>query len=123
MPVEREADAAGAFSAVELAIETNTTGACWPWNLSTVPTATSSGRRERSIRTWALYGATTRTSRPDSGRVSPCSSVNGVPSSPAIAAAIASASSSEDWPCPSCSTGIHAGPFPAASERRAVTGA
>jgi len=44
----------GASSLVELAIETKTTGACCPWNLSTVPTATASGSRACSIRTCAL---------------------------------------------------------------------
>ena len=44
----------GASSDVELAIETTTTGACWPWNLSTVPTGTAGGSFDRSVRTWAL---------------------------------------------------------------------
>ena len=106
---------------MELAIETNTTGACCPWNLSTVPTATSPGSRERSIRTCALYGATTRMSLASIGRVAPSSSVKAVPSSSATEAAIARASSSEDWPCPSCETGIHRAPFPRARLRRSVT--
>ena len=35
----------GASSGDELAIETSTTGACCPWNLSTVPT----GRSDRAV--------------------------------------------------------------------------
>ena len=58
-----------------------------------------------------------------SGRVAPFSSVNGVPRSSSIAAAIASASSTDDWLRPSCSTGSQAGPLPAASERRAASAA
>ena len=58
-----------------------------------------------------------------SGRVAPVSSVNGVPSSSSTDAAIASASSGEDCPWPSCSTESQTGPLPAASERRAASGA
>ena len=88
----------GASSGVELAIETSTTGACWPWNLSTVPTATSAGSLLRSRRTWALYGATTRTSAGVSARAVPSASVNGDPTSAPTAPATASASSGDDWP-------------------------
>ena len=38
-----------------------TTGASWPWNLSTVPMRIP-GRPARRLRTWALYGATIRMS-------------------------------------------------------------
>ena len=47
-------------------IDTNTTGACWPWNLSTVPARTDSSpaasSRSRNSTTCALYGVTTRMS-------------------------------------------------------------
>ena len=100
----------GASSRVELAIETNTTGACWPWNLSTVPTATSPGSRERSIRTCALYGATTRMSLASSGRVAP-SLVGEGRADAALRPRPRSrrASSSEDWLWPSCGTGSRPG--------------
>ena len=85
----------GASSPLELASETITTGASCPWNLSTVPTLMPLGTLWRSVRTWALYGVTTRTSSSVSGRVTPVSSVYAVPSSSAIAAATSSASSRE----------------------------
>ena len=77
----------------------------------------------RSRRTWALYGATTRTSAGVSARVVPSASVNGDPTSAPTAPATASASSGDDWLRPACSTGIQTGPFPSATERDAVTGA
>ena len=58
----------GASAPEEEAIEKKTTGACWPWNLSTVPTATPSGSRSVSSRTCALNGATTITSPTSIGR-------------------------------------------------------
>ena len=74
----------GASSADDAAIDTNTTGACLPWNLSTVPTSTSArpaaSSRRRRVTTWALYGVTMRTCC-CAKRVVPCSSVHGVPSS------------------------------------------
>ena len=114
----------GASSGDELAIETITTGACWPWNLSTVPDGEiARGGATRSVRTCALYGATTSTSRTVSGRSLPSTSVNVVPTSARTAAAIASASSTDDCPRPVCSTGSQTGPFPAASDRRAASSA
>ncbi len=44
----------GSSAPLDVAIEKNTTAASWPWNLSTVPTRTPSGRRSRRQRTWAL---------------------------------------------------------------------
>lgn len=83
-----------------------TTGACPPWNLSTVPTRTPSAppspadaNRRRTSATWALYGASTSTSEAASGRV-PCSSVHGEPSSCRSSARIASASSGFRSNCP-----------------------
>ena len=66
----------GTSSADDAVIDTITTGASWPWNLSTVPTlipespALSSSRR--SSATCALYGATTRTSSAVMARAAPC---------------------------------------------------
>jgi hypothetical protein len=39
-------------------MEYSTTGAYWPWNLSTVPTRALSGSAARIAATWVLYGAT-----------------------------------------------------------------
>jgi hypothetical protein len=36
----------GTSAAVDVAIEKNTTCACWPWNLSTVPTRAPGGKVE-----------------------------------------------------------------------------
>src|SRR3954470_18164233 len=52
-------------------MEYRTTGASWPWNLSTVPTRAPSGRSRRISATWLLYGATTRTSSTPIGRSTP----------------------------------------------------
>ena len=46
----------GTSSPVEAVIEKKTTGASWPWNLSTVPTARAAGSRSRRWRTCALNG-------------------------------------------------------------------
>ena len=42
---KRNSSCAGTSSPLDVAIEKKTTGASWPWNLSTVPTGTVSGRR------------------------------------------------------------------------------
>ena len=43
-------------TAEELAMDTMTTGASWPWNLSTVPTATSSWPDSaRPVRIWLSW--------------------------------------------------------------------
>ena len=44
-------------------------GASWPWNLSTVPTRASCGRRRLIAPTWALKGATMRTSSATNGEI------------------------------------------------------
>ena len=52
----------GASSGADVVSDTMTTGACWPWNLSTVPMRTP-GSRSASAVTCALYGATIMRSR------------------------------------------------------------
>ena len=42
-------------------------GASWPWNLSTVPTRAAAGSSRLIAPTWALYGATMRTSSQPTG--------------------------------------------------------
>src|SRR6185312_5391552 len=92
--LSRNAIPRGTSSGDDAVIDTNTTGACRPWNLSTVPTSTSESpavsSSSRSRTTCALYGATTNKSSGCSRRL-PCSSVHLAPNmfwiSPTIAAA------------------------------------
>src|SRR6266545_4303490 len=65
----------GTSPALEVAIEKKTTGACWPWNLSTVPTRAPRGRASARHFTCSLYGATTMMSSRPRGAVTPCASV------------------------------------------------
>src|SRR6185312_3470253 len=81
--LSRNAIPRGTSSIDDAVIETNTTGACLPWNLSTVPTSTplypAASRYSRSSSTCALYGATTSTSSWRTVR-GPSSSVHAEPS-------------------------------------------
>jgi hypothetical protein len=52
--LRRNARLRGTSSPLEVAMEKKTAGASWPWNLSTVPTRTSSGNAARRQRTCAL---------------------------------------------------------------------
>ena len=52
--LKRNSRLRGISSPLEVAIEKKTTWASWPWNLSTVPTRTPSGRRSSRQPTWAL---------------------------------------------------------------------
>src|SRR5688572_32778811 len=70
----------GASSADDDAIEYIAIGASCPWNLSTVPTRAPVGKLAASASTCALYGATIRMSASVIGLLSPCLSVQVLPS-------------------------------------------
>ena len=98
----------GTSSIDEAVIEKNTTGACWPWNLSTVPGAhfAEAGRVEMATQHHHL-----RVVRRDDQQVvlAPtagcrCSSVQSGPRSRSISSTIACASSGLSVELPSCAT-------------------
>ncbi|CFM15566.1 Uncharacterised protein [Bordetella pertussis] len=86
-------------------METITTWASWPWNLSTVPTRAPSGRAARRVLTCTLYGATNRMSSSVSGAGAPASSTWRWRSRSAHSSATRAASSRLDCVLPSCGTG------------------
>src|SRR2546423_14453459 len=93
------------------------TGACWPWNLSTVPTR-AAGSSLLIAPTCALYGATIRTSSHVTGQMRPLSSLHVDPPSTiertSSATASASGGDSLSYPVVACAT--HRGPVPATSD-------